>query len=103
MLANIPFYRSVFSVTDYEAYNHMYATNLAIVFGPTLLRPEPGPVSFATTMANLGHQQNVVKNLITHYHFIFDVESEDCDREPEQGEDSIEDQEEDQEIVNDSE
>lgn len=64
----------------------MYATNLAIVFGPTLLRPEPGPVSFATTMANIGHQQNVVKNLITHYHFIFDVENEDCDREPEQGE-----------------
>jgi hypothetical protein len=63
----------------------MYATNLAIVFGPTLLRPVPGPVSFATTMANIGHQQNIVKNLITHYHFIFDVESEDCDREPEQG------------------
>ncbi|KAI9279424.1 hypothetical protein BC943DRAFT_383562 [Umbelopsis sp. AD052] len=90
-------------VTDYEAYNHMYATNLAIVFGPTLLRPEPGPVSFATTMANLGHQQNVVKNLITHYHFIFDVESEDCDREREPGEDSVGDQEEDHENVNDSE
>ncbi|KAM3586830.1 hypothetical protein VKS41_001886 [Umbelopsis sp. WA50703] len=69
-------------VTDYEASNHMYATNLAIVFGPTLLRPVPGPISFATTMANIGHQQNIVKNLITHYHFVFDVENEDCEREP---------------------
>jgi hypothetical protein len=60
----------------------MYATNLAIVFGPTLLRPVPGPISFATTMANIGHQQNIVKNLITHYHFVFDVENEDCEREP---------------------
>lgn len=60
----------------------MYATNLAIVFGPTLLRPAPGPVSFATTMANIGHQQNIIKNLITHYHFVFDVENEDLEREP---------------------
>ncbi|KAG2184658.1 hypothetical protein INT43_000571 [Umbelopsis isabellina] len=69
-------------VTDYESSNHMYATNLAIVFGPTLLRPAPGPVSFATTMANIGHQQNIVKNLITHYHFVFDVENEELEREP---------------------
>ncbi|KAJ2962212.1 hypothetical protein NQZ79_g2604 [Umbelopsis isabellina] len=74
-------------VTDYEASNHMYATNLAIVFGPTLLRPAPGPVSFATTMANIGHQQNIVKNLITHYHFVFDVENEDLEREPVPAED----------------
>jgi hypothetical protein len=78
----------------------MYATNLAIVFGPTLLRPEPGPVSFATTMANIGHQQNVVKNLITHYHFIFDVESEDCDREPEQEEDNSSDEQEPERVNN---
>lgn len=28
-------------ITDYEETNHMYASNLAIVFGPNLLRPPP--------------------------------------------------------------
>lgn len=66
-----------FSVTDFEAINHMYATNLAIVFGPTLLQPAPGPASFATTMSNLGHHQTIVKYLILHYHFLFDIEHEE--------------------------
>lgn len=55
----------------------MYATNLAIVFGPTLLQPAPGPASFATTMSNLGHHQTIVKYLILHYHFLFDIEAEE--------------------------
>ncbi|KAJ1984197.1 hypothetical protein H4R34_000803 [Dimargaris verticillata] len=63
-------------VTDYEEINHMYSTNLAIVFGPTLLKPPPGPASFSTAMTNLGQHQNVVKNLILQYHWIFDVEAE---------------------------
>lgn len=67
------------SVTDFEATNHMYATNLAIVFGPTLLQPAPGPTSFATTMSNLGHHQNIVKYLILNYHYLFDVESDEVD------------------------
>ncbi|KAG2230435.1 hypothetical protein INT48_009181, partial [Thamnidium elegans] len=66
-------------VTDFEATNHMYATNLAIVFGPTLLQPIPGPASFATTMSNLGHHQNIVKYLILNYHYIFDIESEEVE------------------------
>ncbi|KAI7856569.1 hypothetical protein BDC45DRAFT_437141 [Circinella umbellata] len=61
-------------VTDFEATNHMYATNLAIVFGPTLLQPAPGPASFATTMSNLGHHQTIVKYLILHFHYFFDIE-----------------------------
>ncbi|KAI8970124.1 hypothetical protein BDF20DRAFT_889397 [Mycotypha africana] len=64
-------------VTDFEATNHMYATNLAIVFGPTLLQPAPGPASFATTMSNLGHHQNIVKYLILNYHYLFDIENEE--------------------------
>ncbi|RCH95190.1 hypothetical protein CU097_002999, partial [Rhizopus azygosporus] len=64
------------TVTDFEGINHMYATNLAIVFGPTLLQPAPGPASFATTMSNLGHHQNIVKYLILNYHYLFDVENE---------------------------
>ncbi|CAO3614340.1 unnamed protein product [Cunninghamella blakesleeana] len=62
------------TVTDYESINHMYSTNLAIVFGPTLLKPLPGVASFNTSMSNLGHQQNIVKYLILHYHCLFDVE-----------------------------
>ncbi|KAI8088728.1 uncharacterized protein BX664DRAFT_331243 [Halteromyces radiatus] len=61
-------------VTDYEAINHMYATNLAIVFGPTLLQPMSGPAAFTTSMSNLGHHQNIVKYLILHYHYLFDIE-----------------------------
>ncbi|KAI9027595.1 hypothetical protein CLU79DRAFT_717097 [Phycomyces nitens] len=67
------------TVTDFEVVNHMYATNLAIVFGPTLLQPAPGPASFATTMSNLGHHQNIVKYLILKYHDLFDVESEEAE------------------------
>ncbi|KAI7888007.1 uncharacterized protein EV154DRAFT_518939 [Mucor mucedo] len=66
-------------VTDFEATNHMYATNLAIVFGPTLLQPTPGPASFATTMSNLGHHQNIVKYLILNYHYLFDIESDEVE------------------------
>ncbi|ORZ22429.1 hypothetical protein BCR42DRAFT_368338 [Absidia repens] len=61
-------------VTDYESVNHMYATNLAIVFGPTLLQPTPGPAAFTTSMSNLGHHQNIVKYLILHYHYLFGIE-----------------------------
>lgn len=65
-------------VTDYEEINHMYATNLAIVFGPTLLRPGGTSAnSFATSMKNLGHQQNIVRNMILQYHWLFDVEDEE--------------------------
>ncbi|KAJ2312243.1 hypothetical protein IWW54_002197, partial [Coemansia sp. RSA 2705] len=63
-------------VTDYEEVNHMYGTNLALVFGPSLLRPPPGTSSFALAMSNLGHAQSVIKNLILQYHWIFNVEEE---------------------------
>ncbi|KAI8874939.1 RhoGAP-domain-containing protein [Backusella circina FSU 941] len=64
-------------VTDFESTNHMYATNLAIVFGPTLLQPSPSPSSFITTMSNLAHHQNIVKYLVLNYHYLFDVENDD--------------------------
>ncbi|KAJ2796541.1 hypothetical protein H4R21_004668, partial [Coemansia helicoidea] len=63
-------------VTDYEEVNHMYGTNLALVFGPSLLRPPPGSSSFALAMSNLGHAQSVIKNIILQYHWIFNVEEE---------------------------
>ncbi|KAF9362652.1 rho GTPase-activating protein [Mortierella sp. NVP85] len=65
-------------ITDFEEVNHMYAANLAIVFGPTLLRPGGSSAnSFATSMKNLGHQQNIVRNMILQYHWLFDVEQEE--------------------------
>ncbi|KAF9094663.1 rho GTPase-activating protein [Mortierella sp. AD031] len=79
-------------VTDYEEINHMYATNLAIVFGPTLLRPGGTSAnSFATSMKNLGHQQNIVRNMILQYHWLFDVEDEQggADQEEDTGEEVV--------------
>jgi hypothetical protein len=74
-------------VTDYEEINHMYATNLAIVFGPTLLRPGgSSATSFATSMKNLGHQQSIVRNMILQYHWLFDVEDEEGEGDGQQGE-----------------
>ncbi|KAI1320528.1 rho GTPase-activating protein [Mortierella claussenii] len=77
-------------VTDYEEINHMYATNLAIVFGPTLLRPGGTSAnSFATSMKNLGHQQNIVRNMILQYHWLFDVEDDEGGDEGEDEEDGL--------------
>ncbi|KAI8332157.1 hypothetical protein EDC96DRAFT_470456 [Choanephora cucurbitarum] len=66
-------------VTDYEATNHMYATNLAIVFGPTLLQPTPSPIAFATTMSNIAHHQTIVKYLILNYHHLFDIDRDEIE------------------------
>ncbi|KAJ1915767.1 hypothetical protein H4219_004149 [Mycoemilia scoparia] len=63
-------------VTDFEQINHMYSTNLALVFGPSLLRPPPSSSSFAHAMSNLGQAQNIIKNLILQFHWIFDIEED---------------------------
>ncbi|KAF9165179.1 rho GTPase-activating protein [Actinomortierella ambigua] len=83
-------------VTDFEEINHMYATNLAIVFGPTLVRPGGASASsFARSMKNLGHQQGIVKNMILQYHWLFDVEQEGG-REEENDDDEQGDQQEEE-------
>jgi hypothetical protein len=48
-------------VTDNEGVNAMHAGNLAIIFAPTLLKPPPGPSSFAISMTNLGKAVNLIK------------------------------------------
>lgn len=58
-------------VTDYEATNHMYAHNLAIVFGPNILQPTPSSGSFASSMNDLGRVQTLIRNLILQCHWIF--------------------------------
>lgn len=87
-------------VTDYEEINHMYATNLAIVFGPTLLRPGgSSATSFATSMKNLGHQQSIVRNLILQYHWLFDVEDEEAEEvEGQEGEGQGVDEEDEEQL-----
>ncbi|PVV04347.1 hypothetical protein BB560_001150 [Smittium megazygosporum] len=68
-------------VTDYEEINHMYASNLAIVFGPNLLHPPPGQSNFYNTVTNLGQAQGLVKNMILQYHWLFNAE-EDAEAVP---------------------
>ena len=63
-------------ITDFEEINQMYATNLAIVFGPTLVRA-PIELGQVTSMMNLGKHNTLVKNLILQYHWIFDVEEDE--------------------------
>ena len=67
-------------VTEHEETNHMYASNLAIVFGPTLFKPPPSEnaannpdADMANTVKYLGQCSAVVKNLILQYHWIFDI------------------------------
>jgi hypothetical protein len=78
-------------VTEYESVNNMYATNLAIVFGPTILRTPPphqrslGSQNYsesndsylnqeaAQTMVYLGKFSTIVKNMIVQFHWLFDV------------------------------
>ncbi|OMJ25396.1 Beta-chimaerin [Smittium culicis] len=63
-------------VTDYEEINHMYASNLALVFGPSLIHPPPGDSNFYSAMSTLGQAQSIVKNMILQYHWLFDIEEE---------------------------
>ncbi|OLY78371.1 Rho GTPase-activating protein 23 [Smittium mucronatum] len=63
-------------VTDYEETNHMYASNLALVFGPSLIHPPPGDTNFYSAMSTLGQAQSIVKNMILQYHWLFDIEEE---------------------------
>ncbi|CAI2172046.1 18714_t:CDS:2 [Funneliformis geosporum] len=60
-------------VTDFQEVNHMYASNLAIVFGPNLLKSRDD----AKTICNLGHHNSIVKCLILQYHWFFNVEEEE--------------------------
>ncbi|RKP07572.1 hypothetical protein THASP1DRAFT_9311, partial [Thamnocephalis sphaerospora] len=64
-------------VTDFEEVNHMYATNLAIVFGPSLIRAPAGPGSMGANINNLGYHQNIIKNYILQYHWFFDLDSQE--------------------------
>lgn len=63
-------------ITDYEVTNHMYAHNLAIVFGPNILQPPQSSRSIVTSMNDLGKIQTLVRNLILQCHWIFATDDE---------------------------
>src|SRR5436305_319337 len=48
----------------------MYASNLAIVFGPNLLKSR----DFVKSMSNLVHHSSIFKSLIIKYHWFFNIE-----------------------------
>ncbi|TIB18890.1 hypothetical protein E3P92_00350 [Wallemia ichthyophaga] len=58
-------------VTDFEDQNQMFAHNLAIVFGPNILKPPAGPGNFMASMSNIGHVSNLVKIFILQCHWLF--------------------------------
>src|SRR6266542_6149816 len=51
----------------------MYASNLAIVFGPNLLKTR----DYIRSMSDVGHHSSIVKSLILQYHWFFNVEEEE--------------------------
>ncbi len=55
----------IYRVTRQEHINQMSASNLGIVFGPTLLRPSEGAASLSSLM-DTAHQAKIVELLISH-------------------------------------
>jgi hypothetical protein len=57
-------------VSKHSSKNQMNFENLAIVFGPTLMRPiNPDPV---VALKNAHKEQKITELLISNYHSIFD-------------------------------
>lgn len=60
-----------------EQDNKMTPGNLAIVFGPTLLRPRPTAATVSlSSLVDYPHQARVVETLIVHYSLVFEEEAE---------------------------
>ena len=56
-------------VADLSSVNKMAASNLGIVFGPTLMMPPP-TMTMDVIARNMGQQNLIVQNLITNLHDI---------------------------------
>ncbi|RUS77643.1 hypothetical protein EGW08_014586 [Elysia chlorotica] len=69
-------------VADNADVNQMSASNLGIVFGPTLLRPLEGSASLAS-LVDTPHQTRAIELLVTHAHVVFGP-SEDFQVTPDQ-------------------
>ncbi|KAK9899453.1 Rho GTPase activation protein [Cystobasidium minutum MCA 4210] len=82
-------------IAEHELENQMHASNLAIVFAPTILRPPEGSDSYAILMSNLGKAAKLVSSLIVQHNWIFsgqepeeEAEVEPVDRNDKLPEDS---------------
>ncbi|XP_064476776.1 rho GTPase-activating protein 45-like isoform X2 [Ornithodoros turicata] len=64
-------------VADHSALNNMPASNLGIVFGPTLLRTSEGSASLSSLVDTV-HQTRVIELLITYADQIFGSETDDA-------------------------
>ncbi|RWS00088.1 rho GTPase-activating protein 12-like protein, partial [Dinothrombium tinctorium] len=58
-------------VKDYSDENRMHIQNLAIVFGPTLMRPECDSNNFAYDMMLRMHSNQAIEFLLLEFHNIF--------------------------------
>ncbi|EJD46910.1 hypothetical protein AURDEDRAFT_123741 [Auricularia subglabra TFB-10046 SS5] len=64
-------------ITDFEEQNHMNPENLAIVFGPNLIRAPSTNIS--TALSSMGQATLLTKMLIMNFHFIFDEAEPEAD------------------------
>ncbi|KNC86308.1 hypothetical protein SARC_01532 [Sphaeroforma arctica JP610] len=68
--------RFLAKVVTFSDKNKMKASNLGIVFGPTLLRQKEELMSMGTALADTGALASVVEYLITYYSWFFDDDSD---------------------------
>lgn len=68
------FFPSLCRVTEQSDENKMSASNLGIIFGPTLIRPRQTDATVSlSSLVDYPYQARVVELLITYYEKIFDV------------------------------
>ncbi|XP_040846543.1 rho GTPase-activating protein 45 isoform X1 [Ochotona curzoniae] len=62
-----------------EQNNKMTPANLAIVFGPTLLRPRPTEATVSlSSLVDYPHQARIIETLIVHYGLVFEEDLEEA-------------------------
>ncbi|XP_077549411.1 rho GTPase-activating protein 45-like [Haemaphysalis longicornis] len=79
--------RHLAKVAAHSHLNQMPAGNLAIVFGPTLLRTSEGSASLSSLVDTV-HQTRIVELLIAHVDSVFPPEEEEAPEAPDQAEES---------------
>ncbi|KAJ3011429.1 hypothetical protein HKX48_006846 [Thoreauomyces humboldtii] len=67
--------RHLSRVTAHSAENKMEPSNLAIVFGPTLIRTGEDSQSGYTDILNLSHQNRIVESILVQVTWVFDGQS----------------------------
>uniref|UniRef100_A0A8C1YH14 Rho GTPase activating protein 45a n=1 Tax=Cyprinus carpio TaxID=7962 RepID=A0A8C1YH14_CYPCA len=71
--------RHLHRVSELEQDNKMSASNLGIVFGPTLMRPKPtGATVSLSSLVDYPHQARIVEALIVFQHIVFISSSSSC-------------------------